>query len=63
MNSNARILRRLFVFLLAIFAAIVFIGILRFTTGPALQEILLDADASFWPFTVQNVMWLSLIHI
>ena len=60
MNSNARILRRLFVFLLAIFAAIVFIGILRFTTGPALQEILLDADASFWPFTVQNVMWVAL---
>ncbi len=53
-------LRRLFIFLIAIIAAIVVIGIIRFTVSPSLQEILLDADAPFWPFTVQNVMWISL---
>jgi len=53
-------LRRLIVFLLAIMAAIVLIGIMRFTLGPTLQEILLDADAPFWPFTVQNIMWVAL---
>ena len=53
-------LRRLFVFLLAILAAIITIGIIRFTLSPVLQEILLDADASFWPFTVQNIMWVAL---
>jgi len=53
-------LRRMVVFLLAILAAIVLIGIMRFTLGPTLQEILLDADAPFWPFTVQNIMWVAL---
>lgn len=53
-------LRRLFIFLIAIIAAIVVIGVIRYTTSPALQEILLDSDASFWPFTVQNIMWVSL---
>ncbi len=52
--------RRLFVFTLALIAAIVTIGIIRFTASPMLQEILLDADASFWPFTVQNIMWVAL---
>ena len=60
MTNNSRLLKRLVVFLLAVLAAIVFIGILRYTTGPALQEILLDSDASFWPFTVQNIMWVAL---
>lgn len=60
MENNQRFIRRFVVFLLAILAAIVLIGILRFTTGPTLQEILLDSDASFWPFTVQNVMWVAL---
>ena len=60
MNKNARLIRRLFVYMVAIIAAIVVIGIIRFTFSPTLQEILLDADASFWPFTVQNVMWVSL---
>jgi len=59
-NNNARLFRRIVVFLLAILAAIVLIGIIRFTAGPQLQEILLDSDASFWPFTVQNVMWVAL---
>lgn len=53
-------LRRLTVFLLSVLAAIVLIGVMRFTFGPTLQEILLDADAPFWPFTVQNVMWIAL---
>ena len=53
-------LRRLTVFLLSVLAAIVLIGVMRFTFGPTLQEILLDADAPFWPFTVQNVMWVAL---
>jgi len=46
--------------MLSVFAAIVLIGILRYTTGEVMQEILLDADADFWPFTVQNVMWVAL---
>ena len=54
------IIRKLFVFLVAVVAAIVTIGIIRLTASAALQEILLDADADFWPFTVQNVMWVSL---
>jgi len=60
MNKHSKLVRRLFVFTLAIIAAIVVIGIIRFTASPLLQEILLDADASFWPFTVQNVMWVAL---
>jgi len=60
MNKNSRLIRRLFIYLVAITAAIVVIGIIRFTAPEMLQEILLDADASFWPFTVQNVMWVSL---
>jgi len=59
-SNNAGWLRRTIVFLLAILAAIVLIGIMRFTLGPTLQEILLDADAPFWPFTVQNIMWVAL---
>jgi len=59
-SNNAGWLRRAIVFLLAILAAIVLIGIMRFTLGPTLQEILLDADAPFWPFTVQNIMWVAL---
>ncbi len=60
MKNRADLFKRLFVFTVSIVAAIVMIGILRITTGPALQEILLDADASFWPFTIQNVMWVAL---
>jgi len=60
MNKNSRLIRRLFVFIIAIIAAIVMIGIIRFTAPPILQEILLDSDAGFWPFTVQNVMWVAL---
>ena len=59
-GSNARLIRRAIVFLLAILAAIVLIGIIRFTAGDALQEILLDSDADFWPFTIQNIMWVAL---
>jgi biopolymer transport protein ExbB/TolQ len=60
MKNNASLIKRLFVFLFAILAAIVLIGILRFTLSPVLQEILLDADATFWPFTIQNIMWVAL---
>jgi len=41
MNKNARLIRRLFVYTVAIIAAIVVIGIIRFTFSPMLQEILL----------------------
>lgn len=58
--KNKVTLRRLFVFMVAIIAAIVTIGVIRFTASPALIEILLDSDASFWPFTVQNIMWIAL---
>jgi biopolymer transport protein ExbB/TolQ len=60
MNKHSKLARRIFVFTVAIIAAIVVIGIIRFTASPLLQEILLDADADFWPFTVQNVMWVAL---
>ena len=53
-------LRRLIVFLLSVFAAIILIGVMRFALGPGLQEILLDADSPSWPLTVQNVMWVAL---
>ena len=60
MNTSTNLIRRLFVLLVAIIGAIVTIGIIRVVASPALQEILLDADASFWPFTVQNIMWVAL---
>lgn len=60
MNKHSRLIRRIVVFTTAIIAAVVVIGIIRFTASPMLQEILLDADADFWPFTVQNVMWVAL---
>jgi len=60
MNQTETLVKRTLVFLIAIVAAIVLIGIIRFTTGPALQEILLDSDASYWPFTIQNIMELVL---
>jgi len=60
MNNKTGLIRRLFVFVIAIVAAIVLIGIIRMTTSATLQEILLDSDASFWPFTVQNIMWVAL---
>ena len=60
MRKNSNLFKRLFVFLASIVAAIVLIGVLRVATGPTLQEILLDADSSFWPFTVQNIMWVAL---
>jgi len=60
MKNSSDLFRRLFVFAVAIVAAIVTIGIIRLTASATLQEILLDADASFWPFTVQNIMWVAL---
>ena len=59
-QARASWVRRLFVFALSVLAAIVLIGLMRYTLGPTLQEILLDADATFWPFTVQNIMWVAL---
>lgn len=58
--KNRIAIRRLLVAIIAVIAAIVAIGVIRYTTGPVLQEILLDADANFWPFTVQNIMWVAL---
>ena len=60
MNQTDTLIKRAFVFLVAIVAAIVLIGIIRFTASETLLEILLDSDASFWPFTVQNIMWVAL---
>ena len=60
MNTSTNLLRRLFVLFVAVVGAIVTIGIIRFVASAQLQEILLDADADFWPFTVQNIMWVSL---
>jgi len=60
MNNMTSLFRRIFVFTVAIVAALVTIGIIRVTASESLQEILLDADSDFWPFTVQNVMWISL---
>jgi biopolymer transport protein ExbB/TolQ len=60
MNKHSNLFKRLFVFLLSVVAAIVFIGILRIVLGDTLKEILLDADAGYWPFTVQNIMWVAL---
>lgn len=60
MNRRINIFKRLFVFVISIVAAIVLIGVIRVAAGPGLQEVLLDADASFWPFTIQNFMWLAL---
>jgi len=60
MKKQANLYKRLFVFTVSIIAAIVLIGIIRLTAGPEIQEILLDADSDFWPFTVQNIMWLAL---
>ena len=59
-NNPTGWVKRLIVFMLSILAAIVLIGIMRFTLSAGLQEILLDADATFWPFTVQNIMWVAL---
>ena len=60
MTNRGNLYKRLFVFTVSIVAAIVLIGIIRLTASPAIQEILLDADSDFWPFTVQNIMWLAL---
>jgi biopolymer transport protein ExbB/TolQ len=60
MNQTDNLLKRTFTFIVAIVAAIVVIGLIKALTGPTLQEILLDSDAGFWPFTVQNIMWVAL---
>lgn len=59
MTRNKTLLR-LFTFVFAIVAAIVLIGLIRLLAGPGLQEILLDSDSTFWPFTIQNIMWVAL---
>lgn len=53
-------MRRMAVYAIALIAALVFIGIMYFTLGDTLRDILLDADASYWPFTIQNIMWIAL---
>lgn len=60
MKRNGGFMRRFLILLVAVVAAVILIGILRLTMPPAVQEILLDADASFWPFTIQNFMWVAL---
>ncbi|MCI4645010.1 MAG: MotA/TolQ/ExbB proton channel family protein [Hyphomonadaceae bacterium] len=61
MKRNSGFFRRFIVLAIALVAAVILIGILRVTTPPPVQEILLDADASFWPFTIQNFMWVALM--
>lgn len=53
-------MRRLAVYAIAVIAALVFIGLMYFTLGDTLRDILLDSDASYWPFTIQNIMWIAL---
>lgn len=60
MKNRANLFKRLFVFTVSLIAAIVLIGIIRIAAPPPIVEILLDADATFWPFTIQNVMWVAL---
>ncbi|MEO0816814.1 MAG: MotA/TolQ/ExbB proton channel family protein [Pseudomonadota bacterium] len=60
MNKGIGFLKRAIVLVVAIVAAVILIGVLSVTTPPAVQEVLLDRDASFWPFTIQNVMWVAL---
>lgn len=60
MKNRANLFKRLFVFTVSLIAAIVLIGIIRLTAPPPVIEILLDADAPFWPFTIQNIMWIAL---
>ena len=54
------LMRRLGVYAVSVIAAFVFIGLMYFLLGDGLKEILLDADASYWPFTIQNIMWIAL---
>jgi len=58
--KQTKFLRRVFVYFIAFIAAVVLIGIIKMTFGESLREILLDDDASFWPFTIQNIMWVAL---
>lgn len=60
MNKGIGFLKRAIVLVIAIVAAIILIGVLSIATPAAVQEVLLDRDASFWPFTIQNVMWVAL---
>ena len=59
MNQNTSILRRLFVISVSIIAAIVTIGIIRVSGSPLVQDILIDGNAGYWPFTIQNIMWIA----
>lgn len=58
MKANAA-LKHAFVLAVSILAAIVIIGIIRITAPHMVKVILLDSDASYWPFTIQNVMWIA----
>ncbi len=58
--KQAKLFKRLFVYLVAFIAAVVWIGIIKVWFGESLREILLDDDATFWPFTIQNIMWVAL---
>lgn len=60
MTNRSNLYKRLFVFTVSVVAAIVLIGIIRLTASVDVQEILLDADSDFWPFSIQNIMWLAL---
>ncbi len=60
MNKGVGMLRRAVMLVIAIVAAVILIGILSVAASPAVQEVLLDRDAAFWPFTIQNVMWVAL---
>lgn len=59
MYGDMKAIAKLFTVVIAVFAAVVTIGLIHLLSGPEMQEILLDADSSWWPFTIQNFMWVA----
>ncbi len=51
--------RHAFVTLVSVIAALVTIGIIRVSGSALVQDILIDGNAGYWPFTVQNIMWIA----
>ena len=61
MPEDMKAIAKLFTVVIAVFAAVVTIGLIHLLSGPEMQEILLDADSSWWPFTIQNFMWVAFL--
>ena len=59
MKQSRSIIKRLFIVLVSIIAALVTIGIIRVSGSPLVQDILIDGNAGYWPFTIQNIMWVA----